>query len=152
MSNSEDDHGLIFSTHHWVVAHRRDARYPGYLIASSLHEASEVFSLPSEALAELGPALARTERLLRKAYAPMRVIFYKLGFSPGFSCHFHIAPITRDLMHEVARHPDYDSDPDGNDAILFLSRVYCERELSTDEHAAQRETVQRLRAIEILMR
>lgn len=152
MNNPEDNHGLIFSTDHWRVAHRRDARYPGYLIASSRHESSALFSLPSEALAELGPVLGRTERLLRNAYAPMKVIFYKLGFSPGFSCHFHIAPVTRDLMHEVARHPDYDSDPDGNDAILFLSRVYCERELSNREHAEQQRTVQHLRAIEMLTR
>jgi len=78
----------------------------------------------------------------------MKVIFYKLGFSSGFSCHFHIAPVTRELMEEVARHPDYDSDPDGNDAILFLSRVYCERALSPQEHASQQKTVQHLRAIE----
>ena len=119
MNSPEDHPSLVFSTNHWQVVHRRDARYPGYLIASSRHQSSELFSLPDEALAELGATLARTERILRTAYAPMKVIFYKLGFSSGFSCHFHIAPVTRELMEEVARHPDYDSDPDGNDAILF---------------------------------
>lgn len=148
MNNSEDHPSLVFSTNHWQVGHRRDARYPGYLIASSRHQCSELFSLPDEALAQLGTTLARTERILRTAYSPMKVIFYKLGFSSGFSCHFHIAPVTRELMEEVARHPDYASDPDGNDAMLFLSRVYCERALSLQEHASQQDTVQHLRAIE----
>jgi diadenosine tetraphosphate (Ap4A) HIT family hydrolase len=104
--------------------------------------------LPTDALAGLGPVLSRAERVLREAYSPLKVIFYKLGFSAGFSCHFHIAPVTQRLMDEVVRHPDYDSDPDGNDAILFLSRVYCERPLSDMEQAAQRNTVDQLRGID----
>lgn len=148
MSLPGDNQGLVFSSDHWRVAHRQDARFPGYLIASSRHESSELFSLPNDALADLGPMLARTERILRHAFTPLKVIFYKLGFSPGFSCHFHVAPVTRQLMDEVTRHPDYDSDPDGNDAILFLSRVYCERALSEQERIAQNRTVERLRIID----
>lgn len=151
MSTLENDHGRVFATDHWEVAHRRDARYPGYLIASSRHPSAELYSLPTAALAGLGPVLSRAERILREAYSPLKVIFYKLGFSAGFSCHFHIAPVTQRLMDEVARHPDYDSDPDGNDAILFLSRVYCERSLSGLEQAAQQNTVDQLRAIDETM-
>jgi len=147
MSNPEEHQGLVFTTDHWRVAHRKDARYPGYLIVSSRHESSELFCLPDEALAELGSTLSRTEKILRQAYAPFKVIFYKLGFSAGFSCHFHVAPVTRELINEVAQHVGYDNDPDGNDAILFLSRVYCERQLSGLEYAAQKKTIERLRSI-----
>jgi diadenosine tetraphosphate (Ap4A) HIT family hydrolase len=124
---------LIFETEHWLVGHRRDSRHPGYLMVSSREQQSDLCHLTSEALMELGSVLKRTEELLRAAYNPLKVLFYKLGFSPGFSCHFHVAPVTQALLDEVIRHPQYDNDPDGNDVILFLSRVYCERELTRVE-------------------
>jgi diadenosine tetraphosphate (Ap4A) HIT family hydrolase len=143
---------LIFETVHWVVSHRRDARYPGYLMVSSRDQKDDLCDLGVDTLTELGPVLRRTEVLLRKAYNPHKVVFYKLGFSPGFSCHFHVAPVTLELLTEVACHPDYVDDPDGNDVILFLSRVYCERELSEAERADQRTTTEKLRALEFGLR
>jgi len=136
---------LIFRTGHWSVSHRRDARYPGYLMVSSHSQSADLYELNNESLAELGIVLKQVELLLRKAYTPLKVVFYKLGFSPGFSCHFHVAPVTSALLAEVAHHPGYVDDPDGNDVILFLSRVYCERELITEEQDEQQATIRRLR-------
>lgn len=124
---------LVFETDHWQVTHRRDARYPGYLMVSSREQHADLHELSTESLKELGIVLKRTEELLRAAYRPLKVLFYKLGFSPGHSCHFHVAPVSADLLAEIKAHPDYDDDPDGNDAILFLSRIYCERELTVTE-------------------
>ncbi|HEX7814581.1 hypothetical protein [Dyella sp.] len=137
---------LIFQTPHWRISHRRDSRYAGYLMVSSRTRQPELHELPDPALAELGPVLKTAERLLRRVYRPLKVVFYKLGFSKGFSCHFHVAPVTQALLEEVARHPQYDDDPDGNDVILFLSRVYCERELTPEEASRQAITIDALRA------
>ncbi|KAF1006012.1 MAG: hypothetical protein GAK28_02920 [Luteibacter sp.] len=136
---------VIFETRHWTVNHRRDAHYPGYLMVSSRAECGELHELDADALAELGSVLKRVEILLRNAYAPMKVVFYKLGFSPGFHCHFHAAPVTSALLAEVAAHPGYDDNPDGNDVILFLSRMYCERQLSPEEIEEQRRVMSQLR-------
>lgn len=117
-------------------------------MVSSREDQSDLSDVSDATLLELGLVLKRTETLLRKAYSPFKVVFYKLGFSPGFSCHFHVAPVTSELIDEVARHPNYSDDPDGNDVILFLSRVYCERELSEVECVEQSATIAKLRLLE----
>ncbi|MDR3447509.1 hypothetical protein [Dyella sp.] len=136
---------LIYETAHWLVSHRRDARYPGYLMISSRSRCADLYELDKESLEELGPVLKRTELLLRSTYSPHKVVFYKLGFSPGFNCHFHVAPITEALMEEIRAHPAYADEPDGNDAILFLSRIYCERDLADAENREMELTIDQLR-------
>lgn len=135
----------IFETGHWRVSHRRDARYNGYLMVASVASASDLKDLGDEALAELGGVLRRTEQLLMRAYEPWKVIVYKLGFSAGFNLHFHVAPVTKALLAEIAAHPGYAAEPDGNDVILFLSREYCERILSAEERVNQVGEVDRLK-------
>lgn len=51
------------------------------------------------------------------------------------------------LLAEIEKHPDYASEPDGNDTILFLSREYCERPLNAQESEAQHTTVMNLRSL-----
>lgn len=136
----------IFDTEHWQVSHRRDARYPGYLMVSSVAPAVDFASLADSALSTLGGVLRQTEQLLVEVYAPWKVVVYKLGFSPGLNLHFHVVPVTRSLLAQIAAHPDYPSEPDGNDTLLFLSRIHCERSLNTAEREAQRATVMALRA------
>ncbi|MFA6232101.1 MAG: hypothetical protein WC617_18330 [Rhodanobacter sp.] len=114
-------------------------------MVSSRSACADLYELDHKSLKELGPVLKRTEMLLRSAYSPRKVVFYKLGFSPGFSCHFHVAPITPTLMEEIRVHTSYADDPDGNDAILFLSRIYCERELTEAEARQMELTVNELR-------
>ena len=137
----------IFETEHWRVSHRRDARYSGYLMVSSIAAASDFMDLSDSALASLGDVLRQTEQLLFQAFEPWKVVVYKLGFSAGFNLHFHVVPVTHSLLAEVGQHPDYPSEPDGNDTILFLSREYCERALSKEECEVQHKTVINLRVL-----
>ncbi|WP_122813665.1 HIT family protein [Pseudomonas viridiflava] len=137
----------VFETGHWRVSHRRDARYNGYLMVASVVSASDLTDLGDEALAELGGVLRRTEQLLMRAYEPWKVIVYKLGFSAGFNLHFHVVPVTKALLAEIAAHPEYAAEPDGNDVILFVSREYCERMLSAEERVNQVGEVVRLKGM-----
>ncbi|SHN03380.1 hypothetical protein SAMN05216593_10659 [Pseudomonas asturiensis] len=137
----------IFETAHWRISHRRDARYSGYLMVASVAPASDLGDLNEAALAELGGVLRSTEQLLMRGYEPWKVIVYKLGFSAGFNLHFHIAPVTKRLFAQVADHPGYAAEPDGNDVILFLSREYCEQALSAEERLIQAREVVRLRGM-----
>lgn len=87
------------------------------------------------------------ERVLIMAYSPYKVMFYKLGFSPGFNVHFHVAPVTQDLLAAISSHPGYSANPDGNDAIVFLSRECCERPLSAHEAQKQLSAVRLLKGL-----
>ena len=84
-------------------------------------------------------------KLLFEVFSPYKVIVAKLGFSKGFSCHFHCIPATNEFMKEIANHSGYTSEPDGNDALLYASREYCERELTIEEKMAMEKTVSQLR-------
>jgi diadenosine tetraphosphate (Ap4A) HIT family hydrolase len=137
----------IFETDHWVVSHRADSRWPGYLIVASRARQPELCDLDEDALSALGRVLKDTELLLRRAFSPHKVIFAKLGFSPGFACHVHAIPVTAALLAEIAAHPGYAAEPDGNDAMLFVSRVYCERALDERESSQLRATIAMLRTL-----
>jgi diadenosine tetraphosphate (Ap4A) HIT family hydrolase len=137
----------IFETDHWVVSHRADSRWPGYLIVASRARQPELCDLDEDALSALGRVLKDTELLLRRAFSPHKVIFAKLGFSPGFACHVHAIPVTAALLAEIAAHPGYAAEPDGNDAMLFVSRVYCERALDENELLQSTATVAMLRTL-----
>jgi diadenosine tetraphosphate (Ap4A) HIT family hydrolase len=138
---------LIFETKHWVASHRADSRWPGYLVVAVRAPQPDLGDLDDAALAALGGVLKDTETLLRRAFSPYKVIFAKLGFSPGFSCHLHAIPVTAALLAEIAVHPGYAAEPDGNDAMLFVSRVYCERALDEREATQLRMTVAMLRTL-----
>ena len=140
------DELTVFGNAHWTVSHRRDARYDGYLIISAKEAAADLSDLSNDALSSLGVVMKKVELVLKQAYSPCKVVFYKLGFSSGFNVHFHAAPVSQGLLAEITKHPDYSDEPDGNDAIVFLSREYCERVLSEEESEKQRFTVLRLRA------
>lgn len=136
----------IFETDHWQVTHRKDSRYPGFLILSAKGKGKTLSALDTAALAELGPTLARAESLLIDYFKPYRVLVAKLGFSPGYNCHFHLLPVTKALLKEIKSHPLYSNEPDGNDALLYTSREYGERPLNQNEQAAQQHTVEALSA------
>lgn len=132
---------VIFETDHWIVTHRQDSRYPGYLMVSCREEKLDLHELTSDGLQELGLVLGDAEVLLRSIYEPFKVIIAKLGFSSGFACHFHVAPVTKALLTEISSHQHFADEPDGNDAMLFPSRIYCERELSLHEQKQMMYTV-----------
>lgn len=139
------DQLTVFETEHWEVSHRIDSRYPGYLLASSKTNESEIYNLSSESLRELGSVLSKTEILLRKHFDPHKVIMAKLGFSENTRCHFHLIPATLELIEEIGAHPKYTNEPDGNDTILYTNREYCERNLSVDEQRTLINIVEQLR-------
>ena len=136
---------MVFKTEHWVVSHRKDSRYAGYLIISSKDEVNELHKLSNQTLSELGTVLEITEKLLILAYTPYKVAVAKLGFSSGFNCHFHIIPVTCSLLQEIREHQKYtDDEPDGIDAMLFICREYCEREITQEEQRSIDNTVKSL--------
>lgn len=138
---------LIFDNPHWTVTHRRDSRYPGYLIVSTRGEQRDLHELTTTELQELGPVLRQVEILLRRAYSPFKVIYGKAGFSPGFACHFHALPVTDALLAEIAASPDFSDEPDGSDTMLYVNRIHCERPLDPHEAEAMSDTISALRAL-----
>ena len=140
---------VIFETAHWVVSHRADSRWPGYLMVASRAPRPDLHGLDDQALSALGGVLKHTETLLRRAFSPHKVIFAKLGFSPGSACHFHAIPVTAALLAEIAAHSGYADEPDGNDAMLFVSRVYCERALDEAELPQLTATIAMLRVVHV---
>lgn len=122
---------VVFKTAHWVVSHRIDSRYSGYLIVSSTEQFDELAKVGPQALNELGNILSTVEKLLIFAYSPYKVIIAKLGFSKNLSCHFHALPITDTVLQEIIQHPKYTGEPDGKDAMLFISREYYENPLTS---------------------
>lgn len=139
----------IFETDHWAVSHRRDSRYPGFLIVGSKSDVVEISGLSQQALSELGHVLAKTESLLISYFKPYRVITAKLGFSVGHSCHFHVLPASTEFLKEIESHPGYANEPDGNDALLYASREYGERDLTQKECELQNHTIKELREHEL---
>jgi len=135
----------IFETDFWDVTYRRDARYPGNLMVWVKSESSNLSELAKEALFEMGKVLSLVEELLNTCYKPHKVIFAKLGFTSGHGAHFHAIPVSVALLSEIELHPSYTNHPDGNDALLFVSREYAERPLSEKEVQLQSTEVARLR-------
>jgi diadenosine tetraphosphate (Ap4A) HIT family hydrolase len=136
----------IFKTDYWLICHRIDSRYPGYLMISAREDASKISELTKAALNEMGDILARTEKLLIKVYQPFKVITLKFGFSKGYSCHFHMIPISSSLLDEIKENPNYTSDEaDGIDATLFINREYCEKLLTAEERQNIIQEVLKLR-------
>ena len=117
------------------------------MIISSKIDSEEFSTLPRESLAELGGVMAQKEKMLNNFCNPLKTVAAKLGFSPGYNCHFHMLPVTEELMKEIAGNAAYSDTPDGNDALLFASREYCERPLSATEKKNQLRTARDLRKL-----
>ncbi len=120
---------VIFEDEHWIVNHRIDSAYAGYLMVASKSKATELTDLCSDALQGLGLVLAKVQMLLNATFLPYKVVFSKLGFSKGFNCHFHAVPVSESVIEEVRQHYNYtDEEPDGLDVMLFINREYCENQ------------------------
>jgi len=126
---------VVFKSEYWTIKHRSDSRYPGYLIALSNEPVLNINELSREALADMSVILARTEKLLIAAYAPYKVIIFKMGFAKGINCHFNFIPVMQTLLDEIEGQKSCTHEkPDGSDATLYVCRKYCERELSPAEY------------------
>ncbi|EIZ0685683.1 hypothetical protein MNO16_000004 [Vibrio parahaemolyticus] len=140
------DEYLVFENEYWVVNHRMNSTYAGYLMVASKSESTELSDLCQKSLASLGLVLAEVEGLLQRTFSPQKVIFSKLGFSKGFNCHFHAVPVSENVIKEICQNSNFTFDkPDGNDVMLFINREYCENQDPEKVKAVVGESVARLR-------
>jgi diadenosine tetraphosphate (Ap4A) HIT family hydrolase len=139
---------VVFESKYWIIKHRSDSRYVGYLIALCKEPVLHMCELSSQALSEMSIILAQAEKLLIKAFNPYRVVTFKMGFAKGVNCHFNLIPISSDLLAEIEEKKSCThTKPDGQDAILYVARKYCERDLTIPEYDILLSTVKTLRDI-----
>ncbi|WP_455873859.1 HIT family protein [Rhizobium yanglingense] len=127
----------ILETGSWIVNHRMNSAFPGYLMVGSKTPASELSGLQASALGELGPLLAKVEDALRRVLQARRVYIGRYGHAPGYPIHFHMIPIydwVETLFWEDARYrvledlAEYPAKTtDGAELTLFVWREFCER-------------------------
>ncbi len=86
---------VVFENDHWIVNHRMNSTYAGYLMVASKSEVSELSALCPNSLSSLGLVLAEVERLLNRTFAPQKVIFSKLGFSKASTATFTLYQLVK---------------------------------------------------------
>ncbi|QJI41235.1 HIT family protein [Pseudomonas sp. ADAK2] len=129
---------IIHETKYWQLNHRLNSALPGYLMLGARSNANALHELPDSALAELGPLLATTQRIVETLFKPKRLYIGRYGHEPGHSIHFHIVPIydwVEDLFWQDERYRLLDtfssatpaSPTDGAELTLFVWREFCER-------------------------
>ena len=128
----------IAETEGWLVNHRINSALAGYLMISSKKFTNDLSELSSEALAELGPLLAKAQNALRSGLVCERVYIGRYGHTPGYPIHFHVIPIY-DWVEELFWNDDryrlletFSDGPgetatDGAEMTLFVWREFCER-------------------------
>ena len=127
----------IHETEHWLVNHRVDTILPGYLMVGSKAGTNALYDLPTEALASLGPLLARAQREVETLLRPERVYIGRYGHSPGHPIHFHIIPVydwLETLFWSDERYrvlasfgrPAAEPATDGAELTFYIWREFCE--------------------------
>ncbi|MGH8386356.1 MAG: HIT family protein [Pseudomonas sp.] len=86
-------HFIIHETAHWIINHHMSSKLPGYLVLGTRHCASSLAELPDEALAEMGPLLAKVQKVLQSTLQPKWLYISRFGHDPGFPIHFHYIPV-----------------------------------------------------------
>ncbi|MGY0216181.1 hypothetical protein ACWJJH_02210 [Endozoicomonadaceae bacterium StTr2] len=135
---------IVLERNYWTVNHRTLSTYPGYLMIQARERAAELSGLNNSALLELGPVMAEVESLLQHTFSPRRIIFSKLGFSAGHSSHFHVLPVYDWLLQEIVDNPQWINNPDGNDVMLYVNRIYCEQQHPEQAEKITREAIQQI--------
>lgn len=121
------DNKVLLETKYWIINQRMDTEYPGYLMMSCKERAFRVSELCVEALCSMGGILGAVENRIYERLRPKTVIISKLGFSNGFSCHFHLIPVYDWVYCAIKENESFNiSEPDGSDFCLFISRQYCD--------------------------
>lgn len=129
---------IVHETEHWVLNHRINSAMPGYLMLGARSRVSALHELPDSALAELGPLLAKTQRMVETLFNPKRLYIGRYGHEPGHSIHFHIIPVydwvetlfwqdDRYRLLETFASPSPANLSDGAELTLFVWREFCER-------------------------
>jgi diadenosine tetraphosphate (Ap4A) HIT family hydrolase len=122
-----EDH-ILYQSKSWVVNHRVDVVYPGYLILTGNRNAKSLNEYKKENLNNLGIILAFCEKMLA---SEIGVKICRYGFTKGIPFHFHIVPIYNWLEQKIKHHQKYkdifndvDEELDGADYMFFISREY----------------------------
>jgi diadenosine tetraphosphate (Ap4A) HIT family hydrolase len=128
----------VSETSGWLVNHRINSALPGYLMVSSRSFTNDLSELSPEALAELGPLIARAQTALGTVLGAKRVYIGRYGHAPGYPIHFHIIPIYQwvedlfwqderyRLLQTFAEGPG-ETPTDGAELTFFVWREFCER-------------------------
>lgn len=114
-----------------------DTVLPGYLMVGSKIGTNALYDLPIEALASLGPLLAKAQRAIETLLHPARVYIGRYGHSPGHPLHFHIMPVYdwlealfwKDERYRVLAsfgQPAEEPRTDGAELTFFIWREFCE--------------------------
>jgi diadenosine tetraphosphate (Ap4A) HIT family hydrolase len=114
-----------------------DTVLPGYLMIGSKVGTNALYDLPIEALASLGPLLAKAQRAVETRLHPVRVYIGRYGHSPGHPLHFHIIPVYdwleallwKDERYRVLAafgQPAEEPRTDGAELTFFIWREFCE--------------------------
>jgi diadenosine tetraphosphate (Ap4A) HIT family hydrolase len=114
-----------------------DTALPGYLMVGSKVGTNALYDLPIEALASLGPLLARVQREIETLLHPARVYIGRYGHSPGHPLHFHIIPVYdwlealfwKDERYRILAsfgRPTEEPETDGAELTFFIWREFCE--------------------------
>jgi diadenosine tetraphosphate (Ap4A) HIT family hydrolase len=149
---------VILRTEHWVLSHRVDSALPGYLMLGARMPANDLSLMPADALAELGPLLARAQNALNAILQPEHLYIGRYGHMAGHALHFHIMPVCgwvkqsffSDPRYRVLRNFDQPSaagEPDGAELTLYVWREFCENPVPPPVSGPPiHEVVERLRA------
>jgi diadenosine tetraphosphate (Ap4A) HIT family hydrolase len=129
---------IIHQTDHWIINHHLASALPGYLMLATKMPTSSLAELSSDALAELGVLLAKTQQTIERQLQPKRLYIGRFGHDPGWPIHFHFIPVyhwVEDLFWNDARYRQLEkfayaesplSATDGAELTLFIWREFGE--------------------------
>ena len=132
---------MILQTEHWVLNHRVDTALPGYLMLGARVPTNDLYRMRPQALAELGPLLARTQKALDDILKPRHFYIGRYGHMAGHALHFHIIPVCEwlrqsfladpryRLLRDISGHPapiGATDETDGAELTLYIWRELCE--------------------------
>ena len=129
---------IIHQTDHWIINHHLASALPGYLMLATKMPTSSLAELSSDALAELGVLLARTQQAIERQLQPKRLYIGRFGHDPGWPIHFHFIPVyhwVEELFWNDARYRQLEtfayaesplSATDGAELTLFIWREFGE--------------------------
>jgi diadenosine tetraphosphate (Ap4A) HIT family hydrolase len=128
---------VLLETPHWIVNHGAAATLPGYVFVAA-RSGDSLAAQSGEALAELGPLLARVQSAIEGTLGAERVYVGRFGHSPGWPVHFHLVPVyawLRDALAADARyshlrghHGHAECTHDGADILLYAFREWTTAE------------------------
>lgn len=128
---------VLLETPHWIVNHGQAATLPGYVFVAA-RQGNSLAEVGEEALAELGPLLARVQSAVESELGPERVYIGRFGHSPGWPVHFHVIPVYAWLREALAadaryahlrgHHGHADCGHDGADILLYVFREWTTAE------------------------